>query len=219
MAARKISLLKIDSLTEGDVDEMKKTSLVTGRPHQYWRSLHRHVLFCIEKGWTPKQICEKFKLQPIQYYKITNNSNFIAKRDKIEDAVDKRIVEEVIKVTVQDKVRLLFERNLTKAAKTVVDICKNGNPNDKIRFEAAKEILYQSGLKPVDVVETRERLYTPEEIESAHDTAKEVEQIFERLTGNTSKYLVSDERTEATSEPMPAIEDKESPNAAEEQVT
>ena len=138
----------------------------------------------------------------------------MTKRDKIEAAVDDRIVEEVIKETVQDKVRLLFERNLMKAAKTVIDICKNGTPNSKIRFEAAKEILYQSGLKPVDVVETRERLYTPEEITSAHATAKEVEQIFEKLTGGTSRFLVSD----VTSDPILAIEDKETPDA-EEQVT
>src|SRR3990167_195719 len=214
MSTRSISLTKIATLTEDDVDSIKKESLVTCRPHQYWRSLHRHILFCLEKGWTPKQICEKFKLRPIQYYKITNNANFMAKRDKIEAAVDDRIVEEVIKETVQDKVRLLFERNLMKAAKTVIDICKNGTPNSKIRFEAAKEILYQSGLKPVDVVETRERLYTPEEITSAHATAKEVEQIFEKLTGGTSRFLVSD----VTSDPILAIEDKETPDA-EEQVT
>lgn len=70
---------------------------------------------------------------------------------------------------------------------------KHGEPDERLRFDAAKEVLYQCGMKPVEVVENRNRDYTPEEIQSSLIVLKEVKEIEEKLSTQGSEFLLKKE--------------------------
>ncbi len=92
--------------------------------------------------------------------------------------------------------RKALESKLCQAADVIVNIMLRGKPDERLKFDAAKEILYQCGMKPVEVVETRTRQYTPEEIQSSLTVIKEIENIEKKLSSESSKFLVQQDATE-----------------------
>jgi hypothetical protein len=109
---------------------------------------------------------------------------------------------------IQEKVKNKFAGKGMRAAEKIVQIMESGSPEDRIRLDAAKEILYQIGCKPVEVVETRTRDYTPQEIQSAMLVMKEVETITERLGTRKSPFILEKKiEGEVTSPPAPCNSD------------
>jgi len=129
------------------------------------------------KGLSQTEIARQIGVHDNTVYNIVHDPEFIKRRVEFEE-----------KVT--DKARKLFEENAIHAAEQIIRISKKGKPDERIQLDASKEILYQVGLKPVEVIETRKRDYTPEEVQQALQTAMEVETIAKRLGINNSRFIV-----------------------------
>lgn len=138
---------------------------------------HKKILKLTEEGKTPKEIATMLKMDYKWVHKILKTPAFMAATNSIyEDAIS--------------VARSLFEKHAVDAATKIIKISQYGKPESRLQFDAAKEILYQVGLKPVDVVETRGRDYTPEELKSSLITIKEIKAIEEKLSTHGSGFLV-----------------------------
>lgn len=89
-----------------------------------------------------------------------------------------------------DKAREHLEKSALRAAKKVTGILRKGRPEDRIRFDAAKDILDRVGVKAAQVIETHDRVYSPEEIGSSKDTLLEMEAHLERVSTTGSAYVI-----------------------------
>jgi len=91
---------------------------------------------------------------------------------------------------IQEKVRDRFAAKYIRAVDKIIKIMDSGAGKQRLQFDAAKEILYQLGCKPVEVVETRKREYSPQEIQSAMLVMKEMETISNRLEKKKSRFVL-----------------------------
>lgn len=157
-----------------------------------WSAAHQQVFKLYTQGCLPAEIVEKtgFGID-----KVRN----IIRTDKFQEHHDA-----VVKNSLETAKKALEER-LVEAAGQIIRIMKNGKPDERLKFDAAKEILYQCGMKPVEVVETRTRDYTPEEITSSLGVMKEIEKIEEKLSTQGSVFLIK--RDEEPSVPAPVTTD------------
>lgn len=153
---------------------------MAGRYKKGWSAVHQMVFKLYTEGYTPAEIVKKTNFG---MDKVRN----IIRTDKFQEHHDKVVTNSV------ETARKMLESKLTEAAGQIVRIMKHGKPEDRLRFDAAKEVLYQCGMKPVEVVETRNRDYTPEEIQSSLLVLKEVKEIEEKLSTQGSEFLLTKE--------------------------
>lgn len=151
-----------------------------GRYTKSWSKVHQDIFKLYVAGIKPSEIAEKTG------YSLDKVRNII-RTDKFQTHHDAVITSSV------DAARKLFESRLIEAARQITTLMKIGKPEERLRFDAAKEVLYQCGMKPVEVVETRTRQYTPEEIESSLTVVKEIESIEHKLAKEVSPFLLKPE--------------------------
>lgn len=152
-----------------------------------WKPKYTKILIYAEQGLQINEIAQKVGISRSQINKVMNRPDYQLKKLKVESGA--------IEAT-----RKLFEEHLLEAGMKVVSTMRKGKAEERLQYDAAKEILYQVGLKPVEVIETRKREYTPEELQSALHVSKEIEEITDRLGKTQSKFLVAS----STSAPVPA---------------
>jgi hypothetical protein len=170
---------------------------MAGRYKAGWSKQHQKVFELYTGGSTPAEIVKDTG------YPIDRVRNII-RCDRFQEQHD-----EIVKNSVETA-RKTFEARLTEAAGQIIRIMKHGKPDERIRFDAAKEVLYQCGLKPVEVVENRTRQYTPEEIKSSLAAVKEIQTIEGTLAVHGSRFIIK--RDKDHSEPsestvLPPVEE------------
>lgn len=144
-----------------------------GFPNRY-----KKILKLVQDGAGPREIADQLKMDYTWVCRILKKPEFIAATTSIyEDATS--------------VVRQIFERCAVEAAVKITKIAQHGKPESRVQLDAAKEVLYQLGIKPVEVIETRGRVYTPEEIQSSLNVVKEIQAIEEKLSTQGSGFLVS----------------------------
>ena len=143
-----------------------------------WSAVHQQVFkMRIIDGLPPREIAEKSGIPINRIRDIMRTKSFLQHEDTtVGSAVE--------------KARALLESKLLRAVDKIVYIMDKGKPEERLRYDAAKEILYQCGMKPVEVIETRGREYTPEEINSSLVVIKEVQAIEEKLSTLGSGFLI-----------------------------
>lgn len=162
------------------------------RDSQRWTGRYTRILTLYMRGKSGQEIAATVGLSPETVARICTSDLFKTKQAEFE-----------LKVT--EKARKLFEDKALEAAQKVVRLMKEGKPDEKLQFEAAKEILYQVGIKPIEVIETRKREYTPEELASALAVTKEMEAIADRLAKQSSPFLVEQSEESEPSSPAPVL--------------
>lgn len=161
-----------------------------GRYKKGWTAEHQEVLKQDLAGKTQREITEDLGLKQYRVNQIQRSQKYKLNREKaIEGGVS--------------VARKVLEHKLVAAANKIISVMESGKPEDRLRFDAAKEILYQCGMKPVEVVETRTRQYTPEELASTLQTVKEIQTIEGTLAIAGSAFLVKKTPEELTVDPTP----------------
>lgn len=160
--------IKLLDGTDFVVDKVKKSK---------WKHTYAKILSMAEQGLPTKKIAHELKISRATVWRVMRKTAFTEKLTERE----KDVIE---------KARKLFELKALKAAQKICSLAEHGTPKQRLQFEAAKEVLYQIGMKPVEVVETRKRDYTVEEVQSALEVAKEVEAVSERLADKNTDFLL-----------------------------
>lgn len=161
-----------------------------GRYARGWSAQHQEVFQLSLKGLTTAEIVEKTKLP---YDKVRN----IMRTNKFKEH-EVKCTEGAVAAA-----RKLLEERLIEAATQILRIMRTGKPDERLKYDAAKEILYQCGMKPVEVIETRGRDYTPEEIQSSLNVVKEIQTIEEKLSTQGSGFLIK--RDEEPTSPLAPV--------------
>jgi hypothetical protein len=160
-----------------------------------WTPRYTKILLLHEKGMKSREIAEKVGMNPVSISKVLKKPMFLAKKDKFEE-------------TVAEKARAILSSHAISAAKKVVSMMQRGVSSQKLQYEAAKEILYQIGCKPIDVIDDRrKRDYSPEEIKSALGTMLEVESIMTRLSCGNSQFIVEKPPVDVIDAPVVEVEE------------
>jgi hypothetical protein len=178
---------------------------MAGRYKKGWSKDHQAIFKLYIEGYSPAEIVEKTKLELSKVRAIIGSDKFHQNHDKV---ITNSL--ETAKKALQDR--------LVEAAGRIIMLMRQGKPDERIQFDAAKEILYQCGMKPVEVIETRGRQYTPEEIESSLKVMKEIQGIEEKLSTQGSGFLIK--RDAEPSSPVHLItnQDSKTSQGAEEVV-
>ncbi len=168
--------------------------------HNRQKALWMHI-----KGKNRHEIAEAIGLHPDRISDIIHSPKFMEEEAKVYESAAKRVSK-------------LFEERAIKAAEKIIRLAEEGKPFERIQLDAAKEVLSQAGIKPVEVIEIRKREYTPAEIESALAVTKETEEIVKRLTKSKSPFLLQEVvDTTASVAPVPTSSEVE-PEAEPEKV-
>ena len=159
-----------------------------------WLPVHTKILILAQRSYKPKAVAEKLKIGQETVNAIYREPYFRERLNEITNKTLNNLIDAESKSAIVDKARDTLRNAAMKAAWKVRRIMNKGTSADRIQLDAAKDILDRVGLKPKEVIETRERVYTPEEIGSALETLKEVERLTERLDNQMSPFVVSQPR-------------------------
>ena len=145
-----------------------------------WSAEHQKVYLMYSEGKDIQQIDEKLQIGKERIRTIIRSKQFQTYHKRSEKCA-------------VETARKVFESRLIEAAGKIIRLMQKGKMHEKLQFDAAKEILYQCGMKPADVIETRTRQYTPEEAASALKVVKEIQSIEENLATQGSGFLIKRE--------------------------
>jgi hypothetical protein len=112
------------------------------------------------------------------------------------DAYEK--FKEKLKQPIVEKIQEIFRAHAIPAAEKIAQLAQTGNLTQRLQFDAAKEVLYQVGAKPKDIVETITRKFSAEETVSAKQTLQEIEAVTDRLIKSPSKFVIKARQVEVT---------------------
>jgi hypothetical protein len=156
-----------------------------------WTGDCTKVLIMTQKDMTATAIKAETGLDYKTIAKIRKAPEF---KKRMNVVVEKHInrITEYIDPSVEklSKARKILNDSVPLAIRTFKKVLRSGTPADRVRFEAAKEILHMTGFKPVEVVENRDRFYTPEELNSMLKTIQEIERMKAMVIKSDIPYLV-----------------------------
>jgi len=148
-----------------------------------WCGAYTQILKLHSRGITQDEIGRRVHLSRQRVNTVINSPEFAEKMVYYER-------------TAHEKATAIFQQSAEDAANRIVQL-SNSSSSDKVKLDAAREILYQVGCKPREVIETIKREYAPGEVHAAMLTLAEMEGVATRLSEQESKFIVS--RTERSS--------------------
>lgn len=159
---------------------------------QQWRAKYTKILILHHKAIPVTEIAKTVGMSVSGLHKVIEGEEFKNRLNKLHQADLKEALkdsrEEISEIT---KARDIICKNALKAAITIAKLSKRAKPTDRIRFEAAKDILDRAGLKPEEKLEIRERTFSPEELEGMRTTLGEIESMTMRLSDTGSRFLLT----------------------------
>lgn len=157
-----------------------------------WATHHTKILLMTHDGKPVGEIAKTLKLSTSAVSKIRASTYFIQKLAALNTKVIEKTVERKSEAIVTDKARQALNKAAYRAAIKLIKLAAKGEPTQRIQLDACKDILDRAGLKPVEIVETRERVYSPEEVAHAKGILLETQSIIERLSNQSSPFVLGD---------------------------
>lgn len=171
-----------------------------------WNPTHTKILVMVQRGMTAAQIATaaevSYTIKEIK--RIIDDPLFRLKlsqyNKKMDTAIIERATEELTKFPEVELARGQLASSAEKAARVLTNlidprskISKLGLNEKRLLLSAAQDILNRVGLKDVGKGEekTHGREYSPDEIKSALENARELEQISSRLNGQDSAFVLN----------------------------
>jgi len=159
-----------------------------------WTDRHTKVLEATHQGVPNADIAAKNYMTRAAVVAIQNQPIFKERLKTVHMSVVERITEKQIQHLTTNNVqeaRRHLDNAAVMAAKTMIAIAQTGD-GTREQVTAAKDILDRCGLKPIEIVETRERVYSPEEVIHAKNVLLETEDIVKRLSTQSSPFILGD---------------------------
>lgn len=157
-----------------------------------WKPDYTRILLMTQRGAEPAEIAKELRLSTSLVYKVRNSTFFVQKLAGLQTKVIERVTEKRSEMLATDKARAILTKASLFAAKKVIKLAKEGLGKDRLQFDACKDIMDRAGLKPIEILETRERVYSPEEVAHAKAILVETQEIVERFSNKRSPYIIRD---------------------------
>lgn len=172
-----------------------------------WTNQLTKILLKTQAGLTVEAIARELHCNETTVVNARKRPDFGQRLDSLNNRLVARTIEKraTSLVSLTQEARDILTKAAPEAANKMVVLSKTGTKEDKVQFDAAKDILDRAGLKPVEVIEARERIYSPAEIAKAQGTLLETEAIIMRLKTRSSPFIIRDSL--ASKETGPASSD------------
>jgi hypothetical protein len=164
---------------------------------------HQRVLTLTLKGKSLHEIArdKRVGMNHETVKALRNTEEFRSRQEKASRSINEQVTD-------------LLAKQVLGCLRKLVRLAKKGTNADKIQFEASKEILYMMGIKPIEVVETRQRPINPSEVQSAKVTLTEIEATINRLSKRESTFIMQRmvpppeivKKTECEAQPETAVD-------------
>ena len=167
-----------------------------------WTPKATKILLMTQRGAKIKAIAAELGVSTKNVCEIQRKPEFQDKLLRINERATEKLIERAADETIEDKIHTKMQQAALKAVDKIIATMNNRpkrkseNHREKktaekrLEYEAAKDILDRAGYKAIDIVETRERVYTPEETEAMKSTLIQMEEIAGRLTKQDSSFLL-----------------------------
>lgn len=168
-----------------------------------WSGSYQKIMILAEQGIAHNEIATKVGLSKSRISQIIHDERFIKRRN-------------VYKEKAEGEIYAKFAAVSGDAADKIISIMHKGNAKDRIKLDAAKDILNYAGHKPKEQVEHVTNNYTIKDVESAKQVIEEIRGLQDRLTKQQSQFLVlSNSEKDTKAEAESASESKAESNQGE----
>jgi len=162
-----------------------------------WKPWHDELMKMVVDGVSPVQMSLRLNKSSKMIKDVVGSEYFKVRMSDIQQTITTSITKTWLEAIDTDAVKEAREeigRSAVEAAKTIVWISKNGEVEDKMRFEAAKDILDRAGVRAPELVKQQreERSYSPEEVAKAREILAESEAIVKRLINTPNRFVIAD---------------------------
>lgn len=155
-----------------------------------WKPEYTKVLLATQRGITVEQISREVGISPRTINLVRSSTFFVQKLAGLNTKVIEKTVEKRSTMLATDKAREVLTKAALGAARRMIQLSKMGENVDKVKLLACQDIMDRAGLKPIEIIESRERVYSPEEVQSARAILQETEAIVMRLSNQTSPFVL-----------------------------
>ena len=159
-----------------------------------WKGWHTDAIVMLHAGHECKEVAKRINKSPQYIGRLTKDPFFMKKLNEYKSTYQQTLIEKrtsYITDTDLTGAREVIKEATKRAAEIVVELAEDCE-DPRTKLAACKDILDRAGLKPIEVTETRERVYTTEEVEHAQKTLQETVDIVERLNNQASPFVLSD---------------------------
>jgi len=161
-----------------------------------WTKVHDEILKMASDGKAPGVIAALVGRPVSAVNKIIKSDEFSSRLKEINTAVSSTIIEQRISGLNTDEIkeaRAAINRAAIEATNTVIEISKYGEPEDRVRLDAAKDILDRVGIVAPQIIKTQveARQYAPEEVLHARKILEESEGIVKRLASESNPFVIA----------------------------
>lgn len=179
------------------MEEIVKT-VGRGRPkgkgrEMTWTTTHTKIMILVSRNTPTVDIAKEVGTSPAVISKIRTSNKFLDKLTAYNNRILEKLADKESTRATTDKAREILLNHSISAARKLIYMArtKNLDPKHRLKFDVCRDILDRAGLKAVDVVETRERASSPEELESMKKTLLELDLITQRLSNQSSQFLIT----------------------------
>lgn len=160
-----------------------------------WRPYHEKILIEAVNGLNKVDIAKKLKIGVPSVSRVISSPIFKMKLRDINGRIMGKVIERRSETGNYDSIaeaRRIITEAAIEAAEKLRKLARSGESQDRVQLDACKDILDRSGLKPIEVIETRERVFTPEDEQKAKAILAEVGDVSTRLTNQSSPFILRD---------------------------
>lgn len=154
-----------------------------------WNPTHTRILLMAQEGKGTNEIAKETGLAIGSITNIKNSPCFQQRLAAFNYKIVEKVVEKRSSQIATSEARELLNQAAVAAAQTVIKLAARGMPEDRVKLLACQDILDRAGLRPIEIIETRERVYSPEEIVHARAVLAETEDIIKRLSNQTNPFV------------------------------
>jgi len=146
-----------------------------------WSGKYQRIMILAESGMRHEDIAKKVGLSRPSVTRVLHDERVTKYRDAYREKAKEEVYEK-------------FKAVSGDAADKIIDVMKRGKPTDRIRLDAAKDILNYAGHKPKEQVEHITNNYTIEDANSAKKVIEELEVMQDRLSDKHSTFLLGEKK-------------------------
>jgi len=166
-----------------------------------WKIAYTKILVLTARNVADEEIARQVGYNPQYIRDIRGKEDFKQNLAILrQKTIAKTIERESERDLLEDARKILLDAAMP-AAKRIIRWSRSRkllDPRKRLQVDICFDILDRVGLKAIEVVETRERASSPEEIASMKATLAELEHLTERLTNQNSRFLVVKPETESS---------------------
>ena len=159
-----------------------------------WKPSYNRLLSMVCENKSRDEMAKALGLTTRSISSIINTNYFQERLSQYSAEIREKSISNLASGEIVNVARSELAKAAIVAAKLLIETMNDPCATRRVRFEAAKEILYQNGIKPIDVIETRERVYTLQEAQQAKQTMAEILKMNGRDDNPASRFILDGDK-------------------------